>query len=76
MAMLAASSGYSLAPKSNLYVVKDCGDYIDEDGKRYVMHSTPSGLHEAFTHIIQVVKDRDLQGKAVISAAWSKLSVA
>ncbi|KAH8771872.1 hypothetical protein F5883DRAFT_642539 [Diaporthe sp. PMI_573] len=74
MACLAGGETFSLAPRSNLYLIKTLNVWLDEtrvpfggDPVWVPDRGTPESLHDAYFHIVQIVKDRRLQGRAVIS---------
>lgn len=74
MACLAGGLTFSLAPKSNLYLIKTTNAWLDEthdpSGDDPVWRpdrGTPESLHDAYFHIVQVVQSRRLQGRAVVS---------
>lgn len=83
MACLAGGRRFSLAPNSNLYLIKMVNARLLDPrnapfGRNDVWvtnGATPDALHDAYFHIVQVVKDRGLQGRAVISHSYGELPV-
>lgn len=73
MACLAGGHTFSLASKSNLYLIKTTNAWLDEsevpggDDAWMLNRATPDSLHDAYFHIVQIVENRRLQGRAVIS---------
>jgi hypothetical protein len=81
MACLAGGKTFSLAPRSNLYLIKTLNVWLDEtrvpfggDPVWVPDRGTPESLHDAYFHIVQIVKDRRLQGRAVISNSNGEIS--
>ncbi|KAL2280398.1 hypothetical protein FJTKL_12631 [Diaporthe vaccinii] len=73
MACLAGGHTFSLAPKSNLYLIKTFNAWLEEtdvpgvDDVWTLNRGTPDALHDGYFHIVQIVENRGLQGRAVIS---------
>lgn len=74
MACLAGGHTFSLAPRSNLYLIKmmnarlyETDNPLESDETWLPNRSPPDALHDAYFHIVQIVEDRGLQGRAVIS---------
>lgn len=74
MACLAGGATFSLAPKSDLYLMKTRHYYMNLTNIQLggnpewtPVWETPDALHDAYFHIVDTVKERSLQGKAVIS---------
>ncbi|KAJ0116126.1 hypothetical protein J7T55_005072 [Diaporthe amygdali] len=70
MACLAGGETFSLAPNSHLYLIKTRNYWLSRKGG--VAHwelkrENPDALHDAYFHIVDIVEERQLQGKAVIS---------
>ncbi|KAK7706363.1 hypothetical protein SLS64_007703 [Diaporthe eres] len=73
MACLAGGHTFSLAPKSNLYLIKTFNAWLEEtdvpgvDDVWTLNRGTPDALHDGYFQIVQIVENRGLQGRAVIS---------
>jgi hypothetical protein len=61
---------------ADLYSIKttQCGWKLDAQGKRQTQQlgATPRALRAATDQVEKIVKQRNLQGKAVINISWSK----
>lgn len=85
MACLAGGQTFSLAPRSNLYLIKMMNAKLDDadvtlegDDVWIPNRATPDSLHDAYFHIVRIAEDRGLQGRAVISnsnGGCSRISV-
>lgn len=59
-----------MAPKANAYLIKAITTVSKKDGDNQIIEVadySPKASLEAMHHIIEVIKDRQLQGKAVVS---------
>lgn len=76
VAALAGGATLGIAPKANLYSIKvgQCGWKIDQYGDRELvpLGVTARAIRAAAERVEKVVKDRNLQGKAVINISWCK----
>lgn len=65
-----------MAPRSDLYLIKVTNCMWSENpwGQRTFKYPTVTSqaLREATAHIEEVVRARNLQGKAVLSVSWGK----
>lgn len=75
-ACAAGGTGFSVAPYSQLYLVKhvNAAYVTDNAGNRYLqtVRTSPDAYHDALFHIVDFVKKNNLQGKAVVSHSWGK----
>ncbi|EMR68913.1 putative subtilisin-like protein [Eutypa lata UCREL1] len=70
VASLAIGQTFGMAPKANAYLIKAITTVSKRDGDNQIVEVadySPKASLEAMHHIIEVIKDRQLQGKAVVS---------
>jgi len=76
VAALAGGLLFGIAPKADLYSIKtsQCGWKLDQHGTRQIeqLGPTPRALRAVTDQVEKVVKQRNLQGKAVINMSWCK----
>lgn len=65
-ACLAGGEAFGVATGADLYLIKGVGHAQDSQGE-WDNIWTADGLHDAFVHIADEVKNDKLQGKAVVS---------
>ncbi|KAK1834885.1 hypothetical protein QBC39DRAFT_379284 [Podospora conica] len=74
VAAIAAGTNFGIAPKADIYSIKlmQCGWRLDAAGDREIrtMGITPRALREATDRVERIVKQRNLQGKAVMNLSW------
>ncbi|KUI63811.1 Subtilisin-like protease 2 [Cytospora mali] len=66
MAAAAAGTRYGIASMAHLYLIKFKNAQLS-NGQWVVQTTTPEALVDAFSQVVDIVKDRGLQGKAVVS---------
>ncbi|KUI54448.1 Subtilisin-like protease 2 [Cytospora mali] len=70
MAAAAAGAQYGIASKANLYLIKAFN--AKRVNNQWVQSvATPDALNDALSHVLNIVRDRNLQGKAVVSFSQS-----
>lgn len=65
---------YGIAPNADTYLIKASGNYYGDGGKVYINRWTPVTAADIVQKIIHVVKDKKLEGKAVVSVSICECS--
>lgn len=74
MAGAAASTRYGIASMANLYLIKF--QNAQRVGNQLIVtQTTTEAMDDAFARVVEIVKDRGLQGKAVVSFSNCKLHI-
>ena len=73
MASLAIGRYYGIAPNANAYLVK-ISTSVGWSGGRVQAAYDPRASENALDHVIEVIKERGLQGKAVVNHSFGMLS--
>lgn len=61
-----------MAPAAELFIVKITHKVFDKHGDEVLGGMNPEALDAAFEKIVEVVKDRKLQGKSVVTCSVGK----
>ncbi|KAK8133440.1 hypothetical protein PG984_005452 [Apiospora sp. TS-2023a] len=67
VASLAIGTEYGIASRADSYLVKLSGIYKDTNGKYIMIKPVFENLQWGYEHIADIIKERNLQGKAVIN---------
>lgn len=71
-ASLAIGRTYGIAPKANPYLIKIASSIIMHGGRRQTAYEARAS-EDALQHVIRIVKERNLQGKAVVNHSFGTL---
>jgi hypothetical protein len=69
--ILAVGRAYGIAKRADPYIVKVINSYVDDSGKYVTGLGVPQALDVGLEHILEVIRARNLQGKAVVSCSLS-----
>ena len=73
VASLAIGRTHGIAPKANPYLIKIASS-VGWENRRIQAAYDPRSSEHALDHVIKIVKERGLQGKAVVNHSFGMLS--
>lgn len=67
--ILAVGRTYGIAKRADPYIVKVINSYMDDGGKHVTGLDVPQAIDVGLEHILEVIRARNLQGKAVVTCS-------